>query len=499
MAQSVVASLQGHDYQARFFWIKATALRDDQRTDVVEVSYEADGPKAFDDVIVRYDPPRASTGPHRVSVDYHQVKFHVTYGGSFGYDALVDPAFVGAKTFSVLQRLQQAKETAPADAAFTLVTVDTFKDGDQIGEIFSANDNSLRLDKLFVDGGDRSRMGLVRKLWRDHLGLSTDAELRSVLTGLHIVAGSRSNSELRDEVNLRFQVVGLLCCHETAFKYDGAAKALKAAGRNSFTRAAFEQLCREEGWIREGDVQRLLNVSLRSFRDGANDDLDAHPENTLSLVHLFDERYLRPGADWTQGVQPQVTDFLVAMREKHKQIRLFLDVHSSIAFLAGAALSFKSGMLVELVQKGRQGPSVWRADDGKAGPTSVVATETISDGTDAALIVSLSRDASDDVREYVDQHLPSVGKVIHVTSGTGVGQAAVAGGAHAAAVADEVAEAVRKARLKFGATVHVFITAPNAFTFFLGQHREAIGPCVLYEFDFKRKVDGSYHPSFRIA
>lgn len=57
MATSVLANWHGHDYQARYFWIEASRLKNPQQDFVVEVSYEADGPKAFDDVITRYNPP----------------------------------------------------------------------------------------------------------------------------------------------------------------------------------------------------------------------------------------------------------------------------------------------------------------------------------------------------------------------------------------------------------------------------------------------------------
>ena len=68
----------------------------------------------------------------------------------------------------------EAKDKSPENAAFTLVTTDRIKDGDQLLDLLSSDDRRLRLDKLFVPGGDKSRMGRVRKLWCDHLGLSSD-------------------------------------------------------------------------------------------------------------------------------------------------------------------------------------------------------------------------------------------------------------------------------------------------------------------------------------
>ncbi|RYE44172.1 MAG: hypothetical protein EOP21_07280, partial [Hyphomicrobiales bacterium] len=135
MANAVAASQQGHDYQARFFWYHAAALRDGDHPHVVEVSYETDGPKAFDDVIVRYNPPRRSSGPVRIAADYFQIKYHVIRAGTFGYTDLVDPAFTGASRYSILERLQQAKVDAPPASAFTLVTTDEITQGDPLAEL----------------------------------------------------------------------------------------------------------------------------------------------------------------------------------------------------------------------------------------------------------------------------------------------------------------------------------------------------------------------------
>lgn len=497
MANSVEAGWHGHDYQARFFWIHASALRDPDQAHVCEVSYEANGPKAFDDVIVRYDPPRPSTGSHRVAVDFHQIKFHVTLGGRFGYEDLIDPAFIGATTYSVLERLKQAKESAPTNSAFTLVTVDSIRDNDPLGYIISATDYALRMDKLFASGGDRSKMGKVRKLWREHLKLGSDEELREVLTGLHITVTHRSLQQLRDEVNFRFKLVGLISCNDTTeFRFDAAARALKASGRNKFTREAFEALCKEEGWIRSQKPEEYLNVAIRSFGNGPTDRLDAHQEQTLSLLDLFDERHPRSHSDWIAVVQPAVVNFLSKIRQHHSRVRLFLDAHSSIAFLAGVSLGLKSGVAVEFVQKGRGGISVWRPDDGLKGDSAINTVVDIGEGADIALVVSLSRNALDDVQIYLKKAVPSVGKLVHVIAEGGPRQRAVIGGEHSAQLADDVATTLNAVKRQRGAKIHIFVAGPNSFVFYLGQNRESLGPCILYEFDFGGVAELSYQPSF---
>ncbi|MER9124253.1 SAVED domain-containing protein [Mesorhizobium sp. M0959] len=497
MADAVIANWSGHDFQARFFWIKASALMDPDQHYVVEVTYEADGPKAFDDVIVKYDPGRQSATGSPISADYHQIKFHMDGAGRFGYEDLTKPDFLGGTAFSLLQRLQNAKKVAPANSAFTLVTIDKIRDDDPLDKIVSSIDGSLRFDRLFDGTGKRSKFGKVRECWREHLNLSTDEELKAVLNGLRVAAGLTTLEKLRDEVNLRFRVVGLLPCHESAgFKYDAAARALKVQNRNRFDRASFEALCREQQWLDERSVKKYRSVSIRSFPVMPIHELEAAPEDSLSLLHLFDERHLQAGGDWQSGVQPAVEQFLKEVAKRYTAVRLHLDAHASIAFLAGSYLGLKSGIAVEFVQKGRNDHSVWLADDGKSGPDPIVETVVIGEGKDAALIVSLSRAAFEDVRDYVATNLSEVGKLIHLTPKDGPGQRSIMGGEHAATLADATENAVRKLRLPVDAKTHIFVSGPNAFTFFLGQHRQAMGQCVLYEFDFGKRVDGSYHPSF---
>ena len=170
MAKAVVARWHGDNYQARVFWQNALNLLSPESC-VVEVTFEADGPKAFDDVVVKYDPPIARSGSHRVSAEYHQIKWHVQTGGRFGYEDFIDPEFIGAQSYSLLERLQQARGTAPTSAHFTLLTTDRIKDGDPLAKLISGNDRSLLVERLFDGTTDRSCMGKVRKCWRKHLKL----------------------------------------------------------------------------------------------------------------------------------------------------------------------------------------------------------------------------------------------------------------------------------------------------------------------------------------
>ena len=40
--------------------------------------------------------------------------------------------------------------------------------------------------------------------------------------------------------------------------------------------------------------------------------------------------------------------------------------------------------------------------------------------------------------------------------------------------------------------IHLFMAGPGAFAFYLGQRQHALGPTILYEFDFEGTQGGSY-------
>lgn len=505
MADSVVPQWHGANYQARIFWENALNLLDDTSC-VVEVTFEADGPKAFDDVVVKYDPPVVRSGPERVPAEYHQVKWHVAYDGWFGFEDFVDPAFIGAKAHSLLQRLRDAKRNAPAGSRFAFVTTYRVKDGDPLGELISGHDKSLLVERLFDSTTDKSRMGQVRRLWREHLGLTDDDGLRDVVSGLRVLEGHRSLDELRTNINLRAQVVGMLAQTDanSDFRYDELARQLKVRGLNGLTRTALEQLCREEGLFvaRPEQTAAPLSIAVRSFLGPASDIVGAAAENTLVLVDHFRERYLRDDVGWQKDIRPKVQQFLrERIRTASGRVRLILDAHASIAFLAGATLDLKSGVFVELVQKGRVGTRTWLADDGTTGARLDRVVHNVGEGRrDIAVAVSISQAAEAQTRAYVASRLPDVGRLLSVVLPTGPGHQNVSGGGHAAALAEQIANEIRGLKAADpDAVVHIFAACPNSVLFYLGQQHQGIAPCVVYEFDFDRRGNKTYQPSFVIS
>ena len=502
MADAVVARWNGDNYQARVFWENALNLLRPQSC-VAEVSFEANGPKAFDDVVVRYDPPIAGSGTERVAADYQQVKWHVQTGGRFGFEDFVDPDFIGARSFSLLERLEQARRTAPPSSRFTLLTTYRVADGDPLGRLISGNDRSLLVERMFDETTDRSLMGRVRKCWREHLKLESDERLRDVVGGLRVVDGHRSLEELRQEINDKAASVGLVSCSaaDSDFRYDELARQLKVRKLNVLDRETLLQVCREEGLVAERleEADGFLPVAIRSFLGPAADVVGAAPEDTLVLAGDFRQRYLQEGREWQRDIRPKVQSFLAAAVKRCGKLRLILDAHASIAFLVGKVLDLKSGVESQLIQKGRVGTRTWRVDDGSAseGRAFAVEEEQMGGGRDIAIALSVSQPTTAHVRAYIQRNLMDVGRLISFAMPTGPGQRTVAGGEHASALAEQVSNRVRGVKVNDpDAVVHIFAAAPNALLFYLGQHHQGIAPCVVYEFDFDRQAHKTYQPSF---
>lgn len=504
MADAVVARWHGDNYQARIFWENAFNLLLPHSC-VVEVTFEANGPKAFDDVVVKYDPPVVRSGPERVSAEYHQVKWHVQTGGRFGYEDFVAPDFIGAQSFSLLERLQQARKTAPASAHFAFLTTYRIKDGDPLADLISGHDKTVLVERLFDGTTDRSRMGKVRKRWREHLKLATDDDLKTVVRGLRVLDGHRSLEELRAEINLKAQVIGVLACNaaDSDFRYDELARQLKVRQLSALNRETFLQLCRDEGLLVERPVEPdpCLPIAIRSFLGPAADIVGAAPEDTLLLTDDFRQRYLQDDREWQRDIRPKVEAFLRDAVKKSAMLRLILDAHASIAFLAGAVLDLKSGVQTQLVQKGRVGARTWRPDDGSAakGARFEIVEEPLGTGSNIAMAISVSQPVAAQARAYIAGQLSDVGKLVSCAMPTGPGQQSVTGGEHAAALAEQVSNHLRAIKADDpDAIVHIFAACPNSLLFFLGQHHQGMAPCIIYEFDFDRRAHKTYQPSFVI-
>ena len=208
MAKAIVARMEGDDYQARFFWIQACRLFQ-QHTKVQRVSYEVKNPKSFDDVVVSYEPSINDNRGGFVWTDYFQVKYHVSQNGSVGWESLMTPEFIGASTFSFLQRLRDAysKTNGGGGRRFILVTPWAIMQDDPLAELVNNNAGQLHLEKLY-SGGPRSRWGRLRKRTAEHLGIDEDS-MMEILGSVRIQHSFGSLADLNSLLGNCLQLAGM--------------------------------------------------------------------------------------------------------------------------------------------------------------------------------------------------------------------------------------------------------------------------------------------------
>lgn len=494
MAEAVLARKQGDDFQARLFWLYAAQLLD-ETSPVRRVAYE-NGPRAFDDMLIEYareGAPQDHKGKP-ILREHLQCKWHVRTG-EFGFPDFIDPSFIGAQAISFLQRARDAQVAhAPKGegARFRLITNWRLKEKDPLAKLIQNQTNALDLDAMFA-GGRTSLMGRLRVLWNGHLGIDDD-ELRILARTLGVSMRLGSAEELRDRLNDKFAAVGMrrIPADEAGFGYDDIIAKLHAQGRKDFDRDSFRAMVHDEKLLAGPKEPAATVVGIRSFMHPI-DSLEGRATINLNLVPSFDGRFLKDEIDWNADILPALKAFVIGEAQKGDRIQLVLDVHASLAFAVGALLDVKSGKEIEVEQR-TNGRRFWsRADqpDDPRWPGILISEEVIGEASGLAVAIGLTHDVAPMVRDYV-RTIAGVGKLLVVTLTTGPSGASVECGAHAMKLAEAIVAAIR--REPRSSMTHFFIAAPNGFTFFLGQHRRAIGPSTVYEWDFEGERSGTYSP-----
>lgn len=503
MANPISARLNGDGYQARHFWQYALEMLD-VNSGISNISYDFSDKKSFDDVVITYDPPRGQGRIARLKKHYMQIKWQATLGHEFGYEDLIDPKFINATSVSLLERLRDANNSTETGVRYSFITTARIKTGDPLLGLISGEDGVLRLDKLKI-GGPRSKMGRVRTLWREVLGHATDDELFDTLENFAIRHGQLDMEQMRGKVAEVARSVGLHIDLKTNvasdFRFDALGGELIKRGFEEMSRSDLLTFLSQQGLTVAPTLRVNSSIELlmiKSF-DRLVADLSKNQDgNVLLLTSLFEGRYLTNGKDWVQDITLPVGNFLREHAKRTHFLRLELDAHASIAFVCGRTLHLKSGVQTELVQHGRRGRELWHAKDGVGGKASLFDNNLaeLGPGDDLAVAVSVAQSTEIAVRQYVGRNVPQIGKLLHCRLPSGPGQTRIEGGQHAAALSDQLTSAVREIRLANRIErVHLFIAAPNAFLFYLGQQAQALGSHKMYEYDFDGNRGGSYFPS----
>jgi len=501
MTQANTARREGDDFQARQFWLRAGRLLDSE-SPILRVGFES-GPRSYDDIWVEYERgrgPRTLNGGTLLR-EHIQCKWHLT-PGSYGYRQLIDPNFINAESRSLLQRAHGAYQTHGASGnpvQFTLLTNWQTDQDDPLRAIIGTRSGAIRVERLFETKTDKSKVGAVRKEWREHLSLD-DEGLRQFAGMLAFRAANDSLDDYRDRLDTLFAYVGLrrIAAHESAFPYDDVVYKWLGQGRVEFDRASFRRVCEQDGLLAEGRTHHPIVYGVKSFTHPI-DRLEDRCVCVLDFVPEFDERYIRDEAEWRSTLYPVLKTFLLQAAQESDRPRFALDAHATLAFASGSVLNTKIGRIVELEQRSPT-KQVWAADDSELDPSwpHMELTEITIDPKrpEMAVAVAATHAIASDVKTYIERSLPSVGRLLVFIPSVGPGPTSVVSGRHAFELARSLAAQVKAyGSAASGETTHLFVAAPNALTFYLGQHQQLMGRVCLYEFDFDGAQGRSYTPS----
>lgn len=505
MTQAVVTRRDGDVFQARMFWLKAANLLDADGS-ILRVGFES-GLRGFDDVWVEYEPSRAPQDQfgEPLLIERMQCKWHAT-PGSYNHQDLIRPEYINATTTSLLQRAYEAFKLDRSDgkrSRLSLVTNHRASAEDPLSTLIRMKWFTLDIDKLFQGTTMRSATYRVRRAWLDHLKIDED-ELRPLCVALGLGHTQDSLDMLRDRLDDACRLNGLMRPDRSASStiYDGNIFEWVGQRRTVFDRKSFREKCDQEGLLAVPE-RKVFVYGVKSF-EHKFDRLEDRCVTVLNLVSEFDERQIRDARAWSTTLLPRLRHFLSAVPAPDGRLRIAMDTHATLAFAAGTVLDTKSGRVAEIEQRSPT-LKVWAPDDqevSEAWPEwEFVYEELDGGGHGVACAIGITRDVEPQVRQFIGAVHSNLRILMVARPKGGASQTAVHCGAHAAALAEHLAQRLQHDREAgpdaFGERLHLFIAAPNAFTFDLGRHVNVLKPVTLYEFDFERQRTGSYEPSLQ--
>ena len=260
-------------------------------------------------------------------------------------------------------------------------------------------------------------------------------------------------------------------------------------------------------------------IVLFSFRDIRKEFLD-RADLQIDLTSYFIGKKLRKEFDWNKDIRDLLVNRLGPDLLDGTPYDLDFASLGSIAFTAGYMFHQKRSNRVRYLQLTNDGPVPWLFDS-KVPPKAskwkhikvrsrrfswVSTREPIRNfpwdpkSKDIAAAVSITNDTLEGVVRYLERRdldPPTVSQLILAELKCGSSDAAVQNGGHAAQLANDLCRTMLRLTSRKGVrTLHLFISAPNAFLFLLGQLSRKFSDIQLYEYGLGER--SLYEPSIRL-
>lgn len=308
--------------------------------------------------------------------------------------------------------------------------------------------------------------------------------------------------DFKEFVYLKLQLSGLKTPNpnEMVCPYSSLFQNFLTSGQNSFDEQSLRDICKQANLIEQpsSTEPKIPKIGVRSFLRAA-ERLEDDVDEFICVSEFFDGRFPAQKDSWF-SIGSQVLSFL-AEPERRAQLRgipsvIALECHGSLALLAGWELSRNSGVSIAPIQK--PGLEVWMPSlvpyEDDSWETEIIEGEIECD--EVAFCLSVTHDVRSDVEMFLKETgAPKIGRVIIASPRGGPSPRSIKGVDHAYALANSFPSILKKTKKNLKSCTHIFFACPNALLFFIGQHQQALGRLILYEFD---QLDRVYQPSFTI-
>lgn len=254
------------------------------------------------------------------------------------------------------------------------------------------------------------------------------------------------------------------------------------------------------------EEEKNNNILISSMGEYNKDDYS----EVVDLRENFEHRKIKDTRNWNSIASEARNSYINIKKKLDKDglNYLYLSLHLSLAYHAGACFNVKGMHNLNLMQKTESGIVDWSIDstlsledykDSKFDFTNKLIDENNND-----IVISISTRAkrlydpngdedSNDLNAYLCKNEIKVRRVLDFNMGDNGGNSSVKSGAHARFLAEQVrTEIDRLSRKDTQGKMHIFLATPVSFAFFLGQISFACRNVQLYEFITDTKT---YSPS----
>ena len=236
---------------------------------------------------------------------------------------------------------------------------------------------------------------------------------------------------------------------------------------------------------RDYDPMRTVKIGVRSVLPKAPG-MERRVKRLLDLAPILAQGRGEQIETWNHQILPQLETYLIPWTRENRPLELELAVHWSLAFASGFFLRNKSGHDLRLLKRSLTGAEIWSAQDGPIPKGSLwdVGERQLAEGQpDVAIAVSVDRLIDDEVDLFLEGAAqPTVGRLILASLYPVPAPNRIETGTHALRLAQTLTQVIeRRSPFERSGKLHLFVSAPSVFSFFLGQRAESFGEIQLYE------------------